>query len=181
MLNLYKILYMKHPLLLSILLLSITIATAQYQDIERTKIEKSQVPEAVTDAQQRQFREGFVTQWKLHLQNNKYQDDVTYYMAKFKKGGAHGNYAYYSTEGELLAYSLFKNGFDLPESIQDYCFTNFRDTKIKSAEFIDLENPKQFIYRVRLNQQGQLQYLYFSNDGQLIEKERLPAKIFLFI
>lgn len=102
-------------------------------------------------------------------------------MATFKKQGRLGNYAYYTPEGELLAYSLFVDGFDLPDNIQEYCFRNYNQSRIKAAELIDLENPQQFIYRVRLNAEGLLTYVYFDNNGNPIDKFKLPREIFLFI
>ncbi|MFT5673922.1 MAG: hypothetical protein ACI9JT_002577, partial [Polaribacter sp.] len=60
-------------------------------------------------------------------------------------------------------------------------FRNYNNAQIIAAELIDLENPQQFIYRVRLNAEGQLTYLYFDPNGNPIDKFKLPREIFLFI
>ncbi len=166
---------------LSFILLAINCLFGQYSDIERSEIPEGQVPSAVLVSQQREFNQGFVTGWKIHTKNNALAEDVDYFMATFKNKGRLGNYAYYTVTGELLAYSLFVDARDLPENIQEYCFRNFNNSNIKSAELIDLENPQQFIYRVRLNEDGILNYLYFDNNGNVIDKFKLPLKIFLFI
>jgi len=163
------------------LCLATQIAVAKYSGIDREVINTNEVPEVVTDAQKKQFRTGFVTKWKIHKKNEIFADDSAYYMATFKKQGRLGNYAYYTPEGELLAYSLFVDNFDLPENIQEYCFRNYNNARIKAAEFIDLEKPQQFIYRVRLNADGLLTYIYFNTNGNPIDKFKLPREIFLFI
>ncbi len=173
---------MKTTLLSSVLLLCfITNGIGQYKDVDRQTINESSVPSEVIRAQNMQFNDGFVIGWKLHVKNKLIQDDLTYYMANFKKNGRVGNYAYYSEIGTLLAYSVYVNSFDLPEGIQDYCNTHFQQKKIKSAELIDIENPKRFVYRVRLNNDGMLRYIYFDNNGNVIEKHKLPTEIFAFI
>ncbi len=173
---------MKNSLYITIgLFLLSHVAIAQYSNINRENIDTNDVPENVAQAQKEQFRNGFVTNWKVHKKDKKVQNDTPYYMATFKKQGRLGNYAYYSEEGDLLAYSLFVDSFDLPENIQEYCFRNYNQTKIKAAELIDLENPQQFIYRVRLNAEGLLTYLYFDTNGNPVDKFNLPREIFLFI
>ncbi len=154
---------------------------AQYSSIARETISTNEVPEVVTKAQRNKFNDGFVTTWKVHKESDKVENDTLYYMATFKKKGRLGNYAYYTEQGGLLAYSLFVDSFEVPANIREYCFRNYNDAKIKAAELIDLENPQQFIYRVRLNADGQLTYLYFDTNGNPIDKFKLPREIFLFI
>jgi hypothetical protein len=154
---------------------------AQYSSIDRKAINTSEVPDLVTTAQRTKFSDGFVTKWKLHKESDKVENDKPYYMATFKKQGGLGNYAYYTEQGDLLAYSLFIDSFNVPANIREYCFRNYNNAQIIAAELIDLENPQQFIYRVRLNAEGQLTYLYFDTNGNPIDKFKLPREIFLFI
>jgi hypothetical protein len=165
----------------SFLLLFTQSIFAQYSNIAREDINTIDVPELVTRAQRNKFNDGFVTKWKVHKESDKVENDAPYYMATFKKKGRLGNYAYYTEQGDLLAYSLFVDSFEVPANIREYCFRNYNDAKIKAAELIDLENPQQFIYRVRLNADGQLTYLYFDANGNPIDKFKLPKEIFLFI
>ena len=154
---------------------------AQYHSIKRTVIQESEVPLSVIDAQRKQFYDGFVTEWQLHQKDDSWENDLTHYMATFKKDGRFGNYAYYSPQGELYAYSLLVNPFDLGESIQELSQKSYEGSRIKSAELIDIENPQVQIYRIRMNNEGQLNYLYFDINGNPIDKNRLPMKIFTFI
>lgn len=165
----------------ALLVLFMTNATAQYSNIERTTINESDVPEEVIRAQRMEFPGGFVTNWKFHKKQIAVDNDATYYMAAFKKAGRLGNYSYYTDTGKLLAYSLYMTRFDLPESIQNAAMNNLNGSVIKSAELIDLENPKRTIYRVRLNSDGSLQYIYFDNNGNQIDKRKLPPDIHIFI
>lgn len=154
---------------------------AQYSSIARESINTTEVPELVTTAQRTKFNDGFVTNWKVHKESHKVENDTQYYMATFKKQGRLGNYAYYTEQGDLLAYSLFIDSFEVSANIREYCFRNHDNAKIKAAELIHLENPQRLIYRVRLNADGQLTYLYFDTNGNPIDKLKLPRKIFLFI
>ena len=180
--NFTEIKVMKNTLYIGISLFFFTqFIFAQYSNIARETITTNEVPEVVIKAQRDQFRDGFVTEWKMHKESDKIENDRPYYMATFKKKGRYGNYAYYAEEGTLLAYSLFVDSFEVPANIREYCFRNYDNAKIKGAELIDLENPQQFIYRVRLNADGQLTYLYFDANGNPIDKFKLPKEIFLFI
>lgn len=163
------------------LLLVCTITFGQYHTIERTQINESDVPEEIIRSQRFQFHDGFVTGWKFHTREDAVQEDTSYYMASFKKDGRLGNYAYYSEKGELLAYLLHINSGDLPGSIQENAKNSLKGSHIKSAELIDLENPKRQLYRVRLNSQGQLKYMYYDMYGNIIDKFKLPSQIFVFI
>ncbi len=158
-----------------------TLAIAQYHSIVRTEIAESEVPEEVILSQRFEFSDGFITGWKFHTKQDTIQNDTSYFMASFKKDGRLGNYAYYSEEGKLLAYLLHINSGDLPGSIQENAKNNLRGSYIKSAELIDLENPKRQLYRVRLNNEGLLQYVYYDMSGNIIDKMKLPAEIFSFI
>jgi hypothetical protein len=173
---------MKNTIYITIVTLFLyTSVLAQYSNIKRTILTTDEVPKEVQLSHQRQFNDGFVTGWKLHKRNVERPGDVEHYMAAFKKQGRLGNYAYYTQTGELLAYSLFVDGKDLPGNIREYCLRNFNTSSVKSAELIDLENPQRFIYRVRLNAGGSLNYLYFDSNGNKIDKFKLPAEIFVFI
>jgi hypothetical protein len=153
----------------------------QYHAIERVQINESDVPEEVVRAQRLEFSDGFVTGWKFHMREDTVDDDTSYFMASFKKDGRLGNYSYYSKEGELLAYLLHINSGDLPGNIQESAKNSLQGSYIKSAELIDLENPKRQLYRVRLNSDGQLKYLYYDMYGNIIDRYKLPAQIFAFI
>ena len=158
-----------------------TSGFSQYSSIERRVIDRTEVPEAVIKSQRNQFPDGFVTQWKIHTRDVSVDQDITYYMATFKKDGRLGNYSYYSPAGKLYAYSIFISAFDLPEYIRNQINNEMSGWFIKAAEMIDLEDPHRYIYRVRLNNNGQLRYLYFDGNGEPISKNKLPANIFAFL
>jgi hypothetical protein len=168
-------------LVFAALILSPICTFAQYHSIKRTVIQESEVPSEIIDAQRKQFYNGFVTEWQIHEKDASWENDLTHYMATFKKDGRFGNYAYYSPKGTLYAYSLFVNPFDLGESIQELSQKSFEGSRIKSAELIDIEDPQVQIYRVRMNNEGQLNYLYFDINGNRIDKNQLPVKIFTFL
>ncbi|MEL6810291.1 MAG: hypothetical protein AAFP76_03030 [Bacteroidota bacterium] len=167
--------------LLFITFFSTTTVWSQYHSIDRKVVKNSDVPMEVKAAQRTAFRDGFVTEWQIHVKDDSWKNDLTHYMAIFKKDGRFGNYAYYSPEGELFAYSLFVNPMDLPEIIQENTQNYFEGARIKSAELIDLEKPKTYLYRIRLNNEGQLKYLYFDRNGKPLDKNWLPIQIFTFI
>jgi hypothetical protein len=154
---------------------------AQYKDIDTKVIPENDVPEEIIKSQRKQFYDGFVTQWKLHTQNKANQNDTTYYMANFKNKGRRGNYAYYSTLGDLLASSIYMSPFDIPGNIKEYCINKYQETKIKSAELILIGSQNRQIYRVRLNKDGALTYLYFDTNGNPIDKRQVPPETFMFI
>jgi hypothetical protein len=154
---------------------------AQYDAVDRFSIDEREVPSAVINAQRNQFLDGFVTEWKLHNKNIDRENDLTHYMAIFKKDGRQGNRSYYSTSGDLLAYVVFINSFDIPETIQIDVKEKFEKSKIKAGEFIDLENPKREFYRIKLNNDGLLQYIYYDKLGRQLQKRNLPIEIFSFI
>lgn len=166
---------------LFVALISISNGWAQYHSHSRTIIKESEVPIAVIESQRKQFYDGFVTEWQIHEKDDSWENDLTHYMATFKKDGRFGNYAYYSPEGTLYAYSLFVNPFDLGESIQELSQKSYEGSRIKSAELIDIEDPQVKIYRIRMNNEGQLNYLYFDINGNRINKNQLPIKIFTFL
>jgi hypothetical protein len=175
-----KTMRLRNALLASCFLITL-VAVGQYSDIVRVAINEAAVPETVQQAQQWQFPDGFVTGWKYHSLQQDIEDDTTYYMASFKRGGRPGNYAYFSADGTLLAYSLYVSSDDLPAGIQENAGRKLNGSVIKSAELIDLENPKRQLYRVRLNSDGLLKYIYFDMNGNLLERATLPSKIFVFI
>lgn len=163
------------------LFLVCTMTFGQYHAIERVKINESDVPEEVVRSQRFEFSDGFVTGWKFHTREDAVEEDTSYFMASFKKDGRLGNYSYFSEEGELLAYLLHINSGDLPGNIQESAKNNLKGSYIKSAELIDLENPKRQLYRIRLNSEGQLKYVYYDMYGNIIDKYKLPSQIFVFI
>lgn len=172
---------MRSFMFLTALLAILPGAFCQYSNIIRVEINEAAVPELVQQAQQWQFPDGFVTGWKYHTLQEDIEGDTTYYMATFKRAGRTGNYSYFSTDGTLLAYSLYVSSADLPASIQENASRKLEGSVIKSAELLDLENPKRQLYRVRLNNDGLLKYVYFDMNGNALEKRDLPPKIFVFI
>ncbi len=104
---------MKNTLYIAVSLFFFTQSIfAQYSSIARETISTNEVPEVVTKAQRNKFNDGFVTTWKVHKESDKVENDTLYYMATFKKKGRLGNYAYYTDQGDLLAYSLFIDSFE---------------------------------------------------------------------
>ena len=172
---------MKKVVLVTFVLFVSFTSIAQYSTIVREDIKEADVPDAVKQAQRMQFYDGFVTGWKFHKKQNDIQGDKTYYVANFKKDGRLGNYSYYSEDGQLLAYLLHIDSGNLPGSIQENAAGNLNRSNIKSAELIDLENPQRQLYRVRLNNDGLLKYVYYDMRGNLMDKRDLPVALFAFI
>lgn len=173
---------MNSPTYITLILFFITtLAMGQYHATVRDQINESEVPEEVLRSQQFQFSDGFITEWKFHTRQETIEEDATYFMASFKKDGRLGNYAYYAEDGTLLAYLLHINSGDLPGSIQENAKNSLKGSHIKSAELIDLEHPKRMLYRVRLNSEGLLKYVYYDMYGNLLDKTKLPSQIFVFI
>lgn len=174
---------MKPQLYITIYLLLLTGASfAQYSNITRVKMDASEIPDAVKRAQRLAFSEGFVTGWKFHTKERTITGDTSYYMASFKKRGSVGNSSFFNTDGDLLSYVLYIDSRDVPEAIKNEATSRLENSFIKSAELIDLENPKRMIYRIRLqNTDGALKYVYYDINGQFINKRKLPFEIFVFI
>ena len=102
---------------------------------------------------------------------------IMYYKVIFKDNGLLGQKAFYDTEG-FVGFVGHIYGKNLPESIQIKATSYFDINTVKQGQIIELNEPYIFIYRLKINNQGLLEHVYFDKYGNVLDKNNLPSKIF---
>ena len=152
---------------------------AQYNRTE-TAIPESEVPELIKKIHQEKYPGAFVTSWQVKT-NKAATTPNPIYVVNFKLDGRQGHKSFYTETDGFMAYIGFINQYDLPEPIQVYATQYLEDDYIKYGQIIQLEKPYIFLYRVKVNNKGQLEYFYFDKYGNKIDKKNIAPKVFSYI
>lgn len=169
------------PHLCIVFLIATSTMLAQYNEIETLDLSADEVPMEVLANHRSRFPGSFNYEWQR--QNARFidLDESTHFVVHFKKDGRMGHKAFYDANYNFVAYVGFVQNLNLPESIQDQAPEFLLGSYVKSGEIIEMGAPSMFIYRVRVNSQGLLKYLYFDKYGNILDKRNLSPKVFSFI
>lgn len=170
----------KYLLLLTIAVFLVCSSLQAQYNQNMTSVFENEVPTAVKQMHIQQYPAAFNTKWQV--KNVKYLNiDQVIYVVNFKMYGRQGHKAFYNEDEGFMAYVGFVNSRDLPENIQIKGIEYVEDDFIKYGQIIQLEEPYIFLYRLKVNNTGQLQYFYFDKYGNKIAKENLAPQIFAYI
>jgi|GEM_PF-3355531 len=170
----------KYLLLLTFAMSLVTTSTiAQYkQDI--VSVSENEVPVEIKQMHNQKYPAAFNTKWQVKNVNY-LKSDNQIYVVNFKMDGRVGHKAFYNENQGFMAYVGFVNSMDLPENIQLKGIEYVQDDFIKYGQIIQLEEPYIFLYRLKVNNTGQLEYFYFDKYGNKLAKENLAPLIFAYI
>ena len=169
---------MKKIVLLSfILLFSTMVLKAQMDRNHKIALNTSDVPTLVRASQQQNFPNGFVTNWSKYTNIPETESYDWFYISNFKKQGAQNFKAYFDSEGKIIAKMTFLATYELPERIVESVGTNSLSTRIKSGDLIKLYDLDIEIFRVRINTEGLLQYVYYDRYARMLNPRRLPTEV----
>lgn len=169
---------MKTITTLALLLISSTVLMAQMDRNHKVALNDSEVPVPVRVSQQNHFPNGFVINWHSYSNLPDPSEKENYYISTFKKQGSRSFKAYFDGEGNVIAKITFLPTYTLPESIQESVNNAYLNSKIKSGDLIELYDRDMTLYRVRVNTEGLLQYMYYDRYARMLDPRRLPTELF---
>ncbi|GAB4398548.1 MAG: hypothetical protein OHK0053_17430 [Microscillaceae bacterium] len=144
--------------------------------LQGTKVEESQVPQAVKEAYQANFSAP-VVRWELHSKsrNDKSKEK---YVAVFKEGAQNAR-ARFKTDGTYISSSIYLKAADIPQNIQSAAVAAFPGMQVRSGVKTKVAKSGQEFYKVYLMKTGVRQRSTFICDvnGQAITKEKMPAEL----
>lgn len=162
---------------LFVTVISTTVLKAQMDRNHKFTLDTYEVPASVKASQKENFPNGFVTQWSKYTNLPNTEKDDWFYISNFKKLGAQNFKAYFDPEGNIIAKMTFLPTYELPESILESVGTNALNTRIKSGDLIRIYDLDIEIYRVRINTEGLLQYVYYDRYAKMLNPRRLPSEV----
>jgi hypothetical protein len=170
---------MKNLILTTVLISLFTVQTTNSQmgRYQKYSLNESEVPEIVLESQRENFPRGFVTDWFQYSNFPSPNENSSYYISSFQKQGSNSFKAYFNAEGELISKVTFLPTFALPEVIQEGVHNSYLNTRIKSGDLIRLYEPDIEIYRVRINTEGLLTYVYYDRYARMLDGNRLPVEV----
>ena len=166
---------MKKLTFLMVLLLSTSIVFAQTnkkikkaKKAHTIKIDASKVPQAVKDAQAKQFSSVKIIKWKLKTvkKNNKALKD---YIAVFNENGNRVK-AHYKPDGTQIAIIHHLPADKVPAGIVSKVNSNYPGFKLKSGVKIQILIKNTVVYRLHLNKPAAKLILYVDESGNDAKK-----------
>jgi hypothetical protein len=158
-------------------LFTIQTTSSQMGRFQKYSLSESEVPESVLISQKENFPTGFVTNWFQYSNFPSPNENSSYYISSFQKQGTNSFKAYFNAEGELISKVTFLPTFALPEVIQEGVHNSHLNTRIKSGDLIRIYDLNLEIYRVRINTEGLLQYVYYDKYARMLDGNRLPVEV----
>lgn len=173
---------MKHLYYLSIIVMCLVVlpTQAQYNELRSTRISPVEIPEEILRNHNNNFPGALNYQWEKRTARFLNENEA-YFVVDFKNRGTRGHKAFYDMNNELIAYVSFVETMNLPEAIQLSASQYLTGSYVKSGEIIQLGPEGAFLYRVRINNDGLLKYVYFDRYGNLVDKRKISPKVFSFI
>ena len=169
---------MKRTVILTfIMVFSISVLKAQMDRNHKIALSSYEVPTSVLESQKFNFPNGYVTKWSKYTNLPVASVDDYFYISNFKHSGVHSFKAYFDQEGNVIAKMTFMPSFELPEMIQESVNNSYLNTRIKSGDLIKLYDLDIEIYRVRINTEGLLQYVYYDRYAKMLNPQRLPYEV----
>jgi hypothetical protein len=170
---------MKKIILTSVLisLFALQTTNSQMGRFQKYSLSESQVPESVLASQRVNFPNSFVTNWFQYSNFPSPTENSSYYISSFQKQGSNSFRAYFTADGELISKITFLPTFTLPEVILERVHNSYLNTRIKSGDLIKLYDLDIEIYRVRLNTEGLLQYVYYDRYARMLSGSQIPAEV----
>jgi len=158
-------------------LLTIPLAQSQMGRFHKFSLNDNQVPVTVLESQNEHFPNGFVTNWFRYSNLPEGNRTGSYYISNFQFEGSNSFKAYYTDEGRLVSHVKFLPKFALPEELVENVGNTYLNTRIKSGDLIRLYDYDMEVYRLRINIEGLLQYVYFDKYARMLEGGNLPFEI----
>ena len=174
---------MKTKLLLSLFvtLISVSILFSKYNEIVNTALDNNEIPQEIIKTHQNKFFGAVTDQWSKQKAKFIDHENNEYYVVSFRKDGRGGHKAFYDGNHNFVAYVGYVASYNLPENIQLTATNQLQNSYVKFGELIEIGNSKMFLYRVRINNDGLLKYVYFDKEGKLLERKNISPKVFSFI
>ncbi|WP_203296324.1 hypothetical protein [Luteirhabdus pelagi] len=172
---------MKNQYLLFLFSLTICISSfGQVSKTEPSRIDESEVPEAVTDNHNYFFPNSFNTIWKMQDGFSDTADTAVRYIVSFDDGQNQSYTASYLPGGQAIFHSKYMDTRNLPENIMIKLKYNNNDFEMYAADLITLYTPERQVYQVWLRKDTQVKKKFFDIDAQPIDERTLPPELILF-
>ncbi len=165
---------MKTKLLFIYLIFCCAFVNAQM--LEDSYIPTSNVPAIVVDQQEKLFPENYIENWSSSGEDE-FSPDL--YTAHYRERGKDGLSATYSKDGLFLFNMKYLNEDLLPETVIIKVRNLYNKFEIQYGYLIELQTPKQTIYRVNMLDNARLRYAYFTINGMEIPENSLPEELIL--
>ncbi len=162
--------------LLFVFAMIMAFSTVQAQaSFKVQKVDASEVPQAVLDAQAKFFAGLTVNVWEKQMGSIRDYSGERY-VANFQYEGQPTRARYYKngTAGTATSYHV---GKELPQTIQNAAAQNYPDYKLNSGEKITALETGKTVYRIRLRKGAQKLVAYVDENGNEISKDSLSNEI----
>lgn len=162
-------------LLFVLAMLTITFNLSAQAGINVQKVNASEVPQAVLDAQNQYFAGITVNLWEK--QSASFRDKSgERYVANFQNSGQKTKARYYTngTGGTATAYYIAK---ELPQAIQNAANSNYPNYKLLSGEMITTLTNNKSVFRIRLRSGAKKLVVFLDANGNEIAPNSLPDEV----
>jgi len=165
---------MKRLIVLTLFVVAAFAASAQIS-LKVEKVDASEVPQAVLDAQESYFSGITVNVWEKQSASARDRSGARY-VANFQLDGQKTRARYYANGTGISATSYYV-AKELPQNIQDAAAANYSDYRLNSGEEIMLLNQNETIYRLRLRKGAQKLVVYVDENGDEISRSEVPDEV----
>jgi hypothetical protein len=159
------------------LLVPAVLCTAQMDRNHKEALSGHEIPPVVLASQKSNFPNAFVTKWHSYSNLPKPGPNDLFYSANYKSQGSNSFKAYFDQQGNVIARMTFLPNYSIPESIRQDVLSANQNSKIKSGDLIELYDRDMVLYRVRVNTDGLLQYLYYDKYAKMLKASRVPMEV----
>ena len=162
-------------LLIVLAMLTLTFNLSAQAGASVQKVDASEVPQAVLDAQNQYFPGITVNFWEK--QSASFRDKSgARYVANFQNNGQKTKARYYSngTGGTATAYHVAK---ELPQAIQNAAASNYPNYKLLSGEQITALAKSKSAFRLRLRNGAQRLVVFVDANGNELSANSLPNEL----
>ncbi len=165
---------MKNLLFVFALIMAFSAAQAQ-AGFQVQKVDASEVPQPVLDAQAKFFPGFTVNVWEK--QSGSIRDrSGERYVATFQYEGQKTRARYYKN-GTAGTATSYHSGKELPQAIQNAAAENYPGYSLNSGEKIVALEAQKTVYRIRLRKGAQKLVVYVDENGNEISKDSLPQEM----
>ncbi len=136
------------------------------------KVDASEVPQAVKDAQAAAFS-GVEVTWSKQEAAGPNDNSGTRYIANFPYSGDPTR-ARYTKDGQQLLVSTYYRSGELPQDIQNVAADNYPDYQLIRASKNVLPQEGQTVFRLTLRNGAQKLTVFTDENGNEISRDDLP-------
>ncbi len=155
----------------------ITLTGLQAQaGLKVQKVDASEVPQAVLDAQAKYFSGIAVNLWEKQSGSVRERSGERF-VANFQYEGQKARARYYPNGTAGTATSYYLTAKELPQVIQDAAAANYPGYQLNTGEKVTALTQAKTVFRLRLRKGAQKLVVYVDESGKELSKDSLPGEI----